>query len=168
MKLSHTKITAFIAIIIFIAALIFTALYIKSVADYKRAVRETSFVAVELSLVPDGVYTGEYDVNFISAKVEVTVQSEMITGIDLIEHNNERGTSAEAVIDQIYAQQKIDVDVSILIVPLPYTGIAAFPHMARNWESQQIPVFYIPRRILPTVPPFPISFFYIPTPRPTL
>ncbi len=63
MKRPHTKITAFIVIIIFMAALIFTALYLKSVADYKRAVRETSFVAVELSLVPDGVYTGEYDVN---------------------------------------------------------------------------------------------------------
>ena len=38
-----------------------------------------------------GVYIGEYDVNFIYAKVEVTVQNGEITNINILEHRNERG-----------------------------------------------------------------------------
>ncbi len=40
----------------------------KSVADYKRAVKETTFGSLDISDVPDGVYAGEYDVNFVYAK----------------------------------------------------------------------------------------------------
>lgn len=110
MKRFGKRIILVIAILLFFTGVIFAWIYLKSVADYKRAVRETYFVDMEISDVPDGVYIGEYDVNFIYAKVEVTVQNGKITGIDILEHKNERGKSAEIVINKIIEEQKINVD----------------------------------------------------------
>lgn len=110
MKLSRKRIFSFAAILLFLIVLIFTAIYLKSVADYKNAVRETTFTDLDISNIPDGVYVGEYDVDFIYAKVEVTVQNGAITNIDILEHKNGRGKSAEIVTDRILEEQKIDVD----------------------------------------------------------
>ncbi len=110
MKLSRKRIILFTAILLFLIGLIFTAAYLKSVADYKKAVKETIFSNLDISDVPDGVYVGEYDVDFINAKVEVTVQNRVITNIDILEHKNGRGSPAEIVVDRIIEEQKIDVD----------------------------------------------------------
>ena len=90
--------------------MIFTSVYLKSVADYKRSVKETTFSNLDISNVPDGAYVGEYDVDFVYAKVEVTVQNGVITNIDILEHKNGRGSRAEVVVDRIIEEQKIDVD----------------------------------------------------------
>lgn len=110
MKLSRKRILSFTAILLFLIVLIFTAIYLKSVADYKKAVRETTFINLDISNIPDGVYVGEYDVDFVYAKVEVTVQNGAITNIDILEHKNGRGKSAEIVTGRIMEEQKIDVD----------------------------------------------------------
>lgn len=96
--------------ILFLTGLIFMAVYLKSVADYKRAVKETAISEIDISNIPDGVYVGEYDVDFIYAKVEVTVQNKVITSIDILEHKNGRGKPAEIVADRIIEEQKIEVD----------------------------------------------------------
>lgn len=111
MKLSRKRILSVTVILLFLIVLIFTAVYLKSVADYKKAVKGTSFGDLDISNVPDGVYVGEYDVNFIYAKVEVTVQNGVITNIDILEHKNGRGKPAEVVVRRIMEEQKIDVDV---------------------------------------------------------
>lgn len=110
MKLSRKKILSFTVILLFLIILFFTTVYLKNMADYKRAVKETTFSNLDLSNVSDGVYIGEYDVDFIYAKVEVTVQNGVITNIDILKHKNGRGSSAEVVIDSIIKEQKIDVD----------------------------------------------------------
>lgn len=110
MKLSRKRILSLTAMLLFLTAMIFTAVYLKSVADYKRAVKETTFSNLDISDVPDGVYVGEYDVDFIYAKVEVTVQAGAITNIDILEHKNGRGSRAEVVADRIIEEQKIEVD----------------------------------------------------------
>lgn len=110
MKLSRKRILSLTAMPLFLTAMIFTAVYLKSVADYKRAVKETTFSNLDISDVPDGVYVGEYDVDFIYAKVEVTVQAGAITNIDILEHKNGRGSRAEVVVDRIIEEQKIEVD----------------------------------------------------------
>ncbi|MDE6875254.1 MAG: FMN-binding protein [Lachnospiraceae bacterium] len=63
-----------------------------------------------MSDVPDGVYVGEYDVDFIYAKVEVTVRGGVIADIDILEHKNGRGKSAEIIVEKIIEEQKINVD----------------------------------------------------------
>ena len=110
MKLTRKRILLFTAIFLFLIGMAFTAVYLKSVADYKRAVKETTFGNLDISDVPDGVYVGEYDVDFIYARVEVTVQNGVITNIDILEHKNGRGSRAEAVVDKIMEEQKIEVD----------------------------------------------------------
>ena len=90
--------------------MIWGAVYLKKVADYKQAVKETAFDEIDVANVSDGIYIGEYDVNFIYAKVEVTVEDGKIISINILEHRHERGKSAEIVIEKIMEEQRIDVD----------------------------------------------------------
>ena len=91
-------------------ALIFGIAYIDRVGEYKRAVKETTIEEVNISDIPDGVYIGEYDVNFIYAKVEVDVSGGKIIDVRILEHRQERGKAAEAVANEIVDEQRIDVD----------------------------------------------------------
>ena len=109
-KFTKRRVIMCIAIFLFLIGLLCTAVYLKSVANYKKAVKETVIGSVDLSAIPDGVYVGEYDVNFIYAKVEVTVRNGEMTDIIILEHKQERGKAAEAVISGMLAEQKIDVD----------------------------------------------------------
>lgn len=110
MKILSKRICSVTVLLLFLIVLTCLTLYLKSVADYKQAVKETSFDEINLSDISDGVYIGEYDVNFIYAKVEVTVQDREIKNIIILEHKNERGKSAEIIIDKILDAQRIDVD----------------------------------------------------------
>ena len=110
MKIPRKKIILSIVIFIFTIVLIGGAVYLKNVADYKQAVKETTFDEINISDVSDGVYIGEYYVNFIYAKVEVTVQNGEITDIIILEHRHEHGKAAETVINEIVDEQRIDVD----------------------------------------------------------
>lgn len=110
MKISKKKIIAFIILFLFLVLLIGGAVYLKKVADYKRAVKETVFDEIDVANVSDGIYIGEYDVDFIYAKVEVTVENGKIVNINILEHRHERGKAAETVIEKIIGEQKIDVD----------------------------------------------------------
>lgn len=110
MKLSKKKIISCIVVIFLLVGLLCLALYLKSVSDYKQAVNNIVFEKIDITKIPDGTYVGECNVNFIYAKVEVTVQNGEIKNIDILEHKNERGEAAETVIDKIADEQKIDVD----------------------------------------------------------
>lgn len=108
MKAKRIIIFSVIILLLFGAAAL--GKYLKSVSDYQKAVREITFDDINISDIADGVYTGEYDVNFIYARVEVTVRDGAVTDIDIIEHKNERGGAADAVVDKIIAEQRTDVD----------------------------------------------------------
>lgn len=110
MRISKKKVISFIILFLFLVGLIWGAVYLKKVADYKQAVKETAFDEIDVANVSDGIYIGEYDVNFIYAKVEVTVEEGKIVSINILEHRHERGKSAEIVIEKIMEEQKIDVD----------------------------------------------------------
>ena len=110
MGISKKKTVLFVIMFLLLIDLVWGIIYLKSVADYKQAVKETTFEDINISDIPDGVYVGEYDVNFIYAKVEVTVQNGEITNINILEHRHERGKTAEVITDSIVDEQKIDVD----------------------------------------------------------
>ena len=110
MRISKKKIILIAIMLLLLVGLVWGIIYLKSVADYKQAVKETTFEEINISDISDGVYIGEYDVNFIYAKVEVTVQNGEITNISILEHRNERGKAAEAITNKIVDEQKIDVD----------------------------------------------------------
>ena len=109
-RISKKKTVLFVIMFLLLVGFVLGILYLKSVADYRQAVRETTFEDINISDIPDGVYVGEYDVDFIYAKVEVTVQNGEITNINILEHRHERGKTAEVIIDSIVDEQKIDVD----------------------------------------------------------
>lgn len=90
--------------------IVHTTVCIVSFNQYKERVAELTIEAVDVSGLPDGVYTGECDVGYIYAKVEVTVNDGEIESIDLLEHRNERGTPAESVVDEIVENQSVKVD----------------------------------------------------------
>ena len=110
MRISKKKIISVIILLFLLICLICGAVYLKNVADYKRAIGETTFDEIDIADVSDGIYIGEYDVNFIYAKVEVTVEDGEIVSINILEHRHERGKAAETVIEKIIEEQKIDVD----------------------------------------------------------
>lgn len=110
MRLSKKKIVLFAVMFLLLVGLVWGIVYLKSVADYKQAVKETAFEEINISDIADGVYIGEYDVNFIYAKVEVAVKNGEIININILEHRNERGKAAEAITNKIVNEQRIDVD----------------------------------------------------------
>ncbi len=110
MRRSKKKIILSAVMLLLLIGLVWGIIYLKSVADYKQVVKETTFEEIDISEISDGIYIGEYDVNFIYAKVEVTVQNGEVTNINLLEHRHERGKAAEAITDKIVEEQRIDVD----------------------------------------------------------
>ena len=83
MRISKKKIISVIILLLLLIGLICGAVYLKNVADYKRAIGETTFDEIDIADVSDGIYIGEYDVNFIYAKVEVTVEDGEILSISI-------------------------------------------------------------------------------------
>lgn len=110
MRASKKKIILSAALLLALAGAVWGIYYLKSVSDYKRAVRETVIGEPDISDIADGTYVGEYDVGFIYAKVEVSVRDGEISGIEILEHRNGRGEAAEAVVDRIIDGQRLDVD----------------------------------------------------------
>ena len=84
--------------------------YFMDFREYQRNVDSIVFENIELSDVEDGTYVGEYDAGYIYAKVEVMIEDGRIVSINLMEHRNERGKTAEVIVDNVVATQKIDVD----------------------------------------------------------
>ena len=65
---------------------------------------------IDLSMVEDGTYVGEYQVFPINVKVEVVVKNHQITEIILIKHDSGKGKPAEEIIDKVVEKQSTNVD----------------------------------------------------------
>ena len=61
-RISKKKTALFVIMFLLFVVFVLGILYLKSVADYKQAVRETTFEDINICDIPDGVYVGEYDV----------------------------------------------------------------------------------------------------------
>jgi len=77
---------------------------------YKNKIAAIDITGISASEVQDGFYQGEYDAGYIYAKVEVTVKNGRITDINILKHDNERGTPAEVIVGSIIEQQNTKVD----------------------------------------------------------
>ncbi len=87
MGISKKRTVLFVIMLLLLVGFVLGIFYLKSVADYRQAVRGTTFEDINIPDIPDGVYVGEYDVDFIYAKVEVTVLNGEITNINILEHS---------------------------------------------------------------------------------
>lgn len=77
---------------------------------YKQKIKEISYSVTDIKKVKDGIYEGSYDALYVKARVKVVVKEGKIAEVDLLEHYNDRGAGAEAIIDTIISDQKVDVD----------------------------------------------------------
>ena len=59
---------------------------------------------VDLSEVEDGTYEGIEETDLVKVTVVVTVQDHQITDIQLLRHENGKGTPAEAMIPEMIRQ----------------------------------------------------------------
>ena len=85
-------------------------LYLKSIGDYKAKVNALPFDEIDLTKVEDGVYEGQCDTGVVRARVQVTVRDHRLESIELLEHENGRGTPAEAILGQMVQEQTTAVD----------------------------------------------------------
>lgn len=99
-----------LAVLIFMCLIIHVYFGISSTEKYQKKVAEIEIHNINAQNISDGIYTGEYDVQYIYAKVKVTVKDEKIEDITLLEHRNERGKSAESILDTIVEKQQVEVD----------------------------------------------------------
>lgn len=66
---------------------------------------------IDLSKVPDGMYSGSYKVFPVSAEVNVTVENHRIARIDLVKHGNGQGAGAEVIPGKVVEAQSLQVDM---------------------------------------------------------
>lgn len=65
---------------------------------------------VDLSEVEDGIYEGIEETALVKVTVAVTVKDHQITDIQLIRHENGKGTPAEVMIPEMIRQNTSEVD----------------------------------------------------------
>lgn len=108
--MNRKKIIIIILGIVLVLSAAILATYLISVQNYQSKVEDMEITDVDLSQKPDGTYIGECDVDYIYAKVSVTVKDGAITDIQLLEHKNGKGEPAEAIINDIIKNQSLSVD----------------------------------------------------------
>lgn len=65
---------------------------------------------VDLMLISDGTYTGEYSAVPVSARVSVTIKEHRIESIELLEHNHGQGDGAEVIPSIVVEKQTLQID----------------------------------------------------------
>ena len=96
-----TKIMIILLAVVLIVGLLAGGLYLKSIRDYKAEVAALTFTEIDLSRVADGTYMGSCETGVVNAQVLVTVRDHTITDIQLLRHDNGRGSPAEAILDRM-------------------------------------------------------------------
>jgi len=65
---------------------------------------------INITLMEDGTYYGEYKVFPVSAKVEVVVRNGLLAEVNLLEHNHGKGEKAEIIPQKVMDSQSLKVD----------------------------------------------------------
>lgn len=78
--------------------------------SYVNGLRGLAIGPLDLTMVADGEYEGEYDGGLVKAKVRVTVAGHRITDLTILKHDTGLGRKAESIVDQIVRAQSLAVD----------------------------------------------------------
>ena len=127
--MNQRKKTVLISLLVLMIIGIFAGgIYIKSISYYKAKVAALTFDEIDLTKVEDGVYEGQCDTGVVRVRVQVTIRNHQLESIELLEHENGRGTPAEAILDQMVQNQTTAVDAvsgatcSSKVIRRPGTG----------------------------------------------
>lgn len=99
---------AVFAVIVVIA--IGISFMINNITGSLEAYKDYDFSGLDLSRVEDGTYTGSEDADIIKVTVEVTVKDHTITDVKILSHQNGQGKPAEVIVDDIVANNSLEVD----------------------------------------------------------
>jgi uncharacterized protein with FMN-binding domain len=99
-----------IIVITLIGGILFATNYVVQLREYKKMISDIKISDVDLAKIPDGSYEGSYDSIMIAATVKVDVTNHIIQDIKLLYHKNEKGKSAERIVDEIKSSQSLKVD----------------------------------------------------------
>jgi uncharacterized protein with FMN-binding domain len=98
--------------IVVIAVLAFAIREGVRLSRYKKKAQATTIESLDISQIQDGVYQGEYDLDYVYAAVSVTVKAGKIEQIAIRKHKHGRGAEAEKEIPKrIQDRQSVQVDV---------------------------------------------------------
>jgi uncharacterized protein with FMN-binding domain len=86
------------------------SLAVKSIEQSMSDLLETEVPDVNLAMVPDGTYRGEYDAFAVKVIVRVIVQGGVVSDIVLEEHRNGQGSSGEQIMANILEDQSLEID----------------------------------------------------------
>ncbi len=104
------KLLIVLAVLAILGAIAFGAIFRKIDASMKELM-ELPVAEVDVAEIPDGVYLGSFSSFPVSAEVEVTVSSHVITSIKLLEHKHGRGAAAEVIVEKVKDAQNMEVDL---------------------------------------------------------
>lgn len=82
----------------------------ESLAEAEAAKELEATTPEDLSRIEDGSYTGSYEAGFVSVRLQAQVRDGVIRNITIEEHDNWRGGDAEKLIDQVLAEQSLEID----------------------------------------------------------
>lgn len=106
-KLKKTGLIVFCVIVLLSAVIAYFVIQINDDLEYLNVILIED---VNLDLVPDGNYVGEYEVFPVSVMLAVEVEDHEIISITILEHNNGQGEPAEAIIEDVITSQSLQVD----------------------------------------------------------
>ena len=104
------RILLYLALLAIIVSVIAGRKYFYDLYTYRKTIANITIGEVELSKIPDGVYAGSSDANWVAANVRVTVEKHRITKIDL-DHHHDRGIDAEVIPERVIEAQSLQVDI---------------------------------------------------------
>ena len=79
-------------------------------AKLVKEARELEDVFIDLSNVKDGIYEGHSELGPVIVDVIVTVEKGKITGVEIVNHQNGLGQSANVIVDEMLDKNTYDVD----------------------------------------------------------
>lgn len=106
----NKKVIFIIVAVVLVVGGAFAAKYFSDLSSYRQAVEEITIGEVDLSTIPDGVYTGSAEAVWVGATVEVTISNHQITAITL-DHRHGQGEDAEVIPDKVIEAQSLQVDI---------------------------------------------------------
>lgn len=108
--MSKRKRLALIGFIIVVALVAVISYFVIQINDNMDLLDVQYIGDVDLSTVPDGDYYGAYEVFPIAVEVKVVVADHAIQSIEILRHQNGRGEAAETIVNDVIADQSLEVD----------------------------------------------------------
>lgn len=100
------RVLIILAIIVLAGFVGFKILGSKIVSDAQKL----PLIKLDLTQIADGEYTGSYKIFPVNVSVKVSVKDGAIKQIELLEHFNGKGASAEKITEDIIEKQSLQLD----------------------------------------------------------